>query len=141
MPDPGADFSQVDQLAADLGEVPRNIGPLINSAVQVTSVKVKKRAARTAGRRKGLGVAAQAIDYEVKTFQGFGASVIQSEIGYDKDKTAGALGNLIEFGAPDSLNGPLTPTSDLSRALHEEEHDFVIGLDKATEDAERKAGL
>jgi hypothetical protein len=137
----GFDFSEVDRLAADLGEVSDNIGPLLNSAVQVTSVKVKKAAAKRVGASSSWGAAAQAIDYEIKTLHGFGQSQIQSEIGYEKEKTAGALGNLREFGAPDSPTGPLAPHNDLAAALHENEKDFGYGLAKAAQDAERKAGL
>ncbi len=137
----GFDFSEVDRLAADLGDVRDKIGPLINSAVQFTSVRIKKAAAKRVGGSKTWGAAAQAIDYEIKTFQGFGASVLQSDIGYDKDKPAGELGNLREYGAPDSTGGPLTPHNDLAAALHENELDFGRGLAKAAQDAERKAGL
>lgn len=137
----GFDFSEVDRLAADLGEVPDNIGPFLNSAVQHTGFRVKKGAAKRVAGSKSWRAAAQAIDYEVKTLQAFGTSQIQVEIGYDKDKPAGALGNLREYGAPDSPSGPLGPHNDLAAALHDEEHDFVIGLDKALEDAERKANL
>lgn len=134
------DLSELAQLSADLGTVPETAGSFINSAVQFTSKEVKKSAAKKVGRRRHFKQAAAAIDYEVKTFQGFGASVIQSEIGYDKDKSAGPLGNLIEFGAPGSGNA-LTPGNELVTSLHEQEDDFARGLLKATADAERKAGL
>jgi hypothetical protein len=135
------DFSELTQLAADLDKVPDNAGPLINSAIQVTSIKVKKSAAKRVGKSPQWSAAAGAIDYEVKTVQAFGVSAIQSEIGYDKEKRAGGLGNLREFGAPDSSSGPLAPHNDLATALHENEKDFLFGLIKATEDAERRSGL
>lgn len=131
------DFSELDKLAADLGEVAPTAGPLINSAVQYTSKETVKSAQKKVGRRKHFKQAAQAIDYEVKVVFG---QLIQSEIGYDKDKTAGPLGNLIEFGAEDSTNS-LAPGNELQRALHENEEDFVKGLEKAIEDAEKKAGF
>ena len=134
------DFSELTSLAADLGKVPENAGPLINSAVQFKSREIKKSAAKKVGRRKHFKQAAQAIDYDLKVFQGFGVSVLQSEIGFDKDKPAGALGNLTEFGAPGAANA-LTPGNELVSSLHEQEADFEKGLSKALEDAERKAGL
>lgn len=135
------DFSELTQLSADLDKVADNAGPLINSAVQFTSVNIKKAAAKRVSRSPQWKAAAGSIDYEVKTVQAFGVSVIQSEIGYDKEKRAGGLGNLREFGAPDSDGGPLAPHNDLATALHENEKDFLFGLVRATEDAERRAGL
>lgn len=138
----GFDFSEVLQLAADLGEVSAAAGPLINSAVQVTAGKVKKAAAASVGsRRKSWSVAAGSIDYDLATFHGFGASVLKVEIGYNKGKRAGSLGNLIEFGAPGAPNGLVAPHHDLLNALHDNEDDFQHGLEQALIDAERKAGL
>lgn len=134
------DFSELAQLGADLGKVPETAGPFLNSALQFTSKEVARAAQRKVGKRRHFKQAAAAIDYEVTTFQGFGVSVIQSEIGYDKEKSAGSLGNLIEFGAPGSLNA-LTPGNELVTSLHEQEDDFEKGLLRATEDAERKVGL
>lgn len=133
-------FDELTQLAADLGEVPDNFGPFLNSAIQFTSKEIKKSAAKKVRGRKNLGQAAQAIDYELKIFRGFGVSLLQSEIGYDKDKNAGELGNLIEFGAPGSPN-TLTPGNELVTSLHEQEADFEKGIRQASADAERKAGL
>lgn len=133
------DFSEVDQLAADLGEASALIGPFVNSAVKYTSTNVKKSAAKKVGGSKSWGAAAQAINYDVTVFQGFGVSVIKADIGYDKERTAGALGNLREFGAPDSPSGPLGPHNDLAIALHENEADFVKGLELAERDATQAA--
>lgn len=135
------DFSELNTLAADLGRVPENVGPFLNSAVQFTSIKIKKGAARKVRNRKHFKKAAAAIDYDVKVFRGFGVSVIQSEIGYSKDRPVGALGNLIEFGAPGGEPHALTPGNELQSTLQEEQADFVKGLEKALEDAEKKAGL
>lgn len=133
-------FDEIDQLAADLGDVPSNVGPFLNSAIQFTSKEIKKSAAKKVRGRKNLGQAAQAIDYEITATPGIGGSVLESEIGYDKEKTAGPLGNLIEFGAPGSPN-TLTPGNELLTALHENEADFEKGIRQALEDAEKKAGL
>lgn len=131
------DFSELDRLAADLGTVADNAGPFINSAVQGTSVKVKESAQKSAGsgnrRWKALP---SAIDYDVTVFQGFGVSVIKSEIGYNRDKPAGHLGNVREFG-----NSKVSPHNDLVNALHEHEDDFERGLSEALKDAEKGAGL
>ena len=135
------DNGELNALAADLGDVGALAGPFINSAIQYTSKEIQTDARKSVGKRKHFGQAAAAIDYEVSVFQGFGASVIKAEIGYDKSVASGALGNLIEFGAPNSTSGPLTPTSDLANAMKANEDDFEKGLAKALADAEKKAGL
>jgi hypothetical protein len=134
------DFTELTRLAADLESVPKNIGPFLESAIKFTSVNVKRAASRKVGRRKHFKQAAAAIDFEVKHFSGFGVKIIQSEIGYDKERPAGELGNLVEFGAPGSPNA-LTPGNELATSLHENEEDFMRGVERAEEDARRKAGL
>ncbi len=125
------DFSELTRLAADLGTMPETAGPFINSAVQSTSRNIKKAAAKKVGKRKHFKQAAAAIDYEIKAVFG---QVIQSEIGFDKDKPAGPLGNLTEFGAPGAPNA-LTPGNELQTSLEENQEDFVRGLQQAGEDA------
>ena len=131
------DLSELTKLTADLGDVPKNAGPLINSAIQFTSKNVKTDAQKSVGKRRHFKQAAQAIDYDLKVVFG---QLIQSEIGYNKDTNAGKLGNLVEFGAPGSTNA-LAPTSDLANALKKNEGDFVKGLSKALFDAEKRSGL
>jgi len=130
-------FDELTTLSADLGTVADNTGSHINSAVQRTSVLVKD-AARSSVQSGGKGWRhiARAIDYEVTTFQGFGASVIKSEIGYNRDKPAGHVGNLREYGTP-----KLAPHSDLRTALEANQADFEKGIEKAIGDALKEAGL
>jgi hypothetical protein len=55
----------------------------------------------------------------------FGGYVVESEIGYDKDRRGGALGNLLEFGG----GGDRSPAHrDLGRALDAEEPRFEKAL-------------
>jgi|GEM_PF-1716659 len=131
------DLSELTKLSADLGDVPKNAGPLINSAIQFTSKSVKTDAQKTVARREHFKQAAAAIDYDSKAVFG---QLIQSEIGYDKETDSGKLGNLVEFGAPGAKNA-LAPTSDLANALKKNEGDFVKGLSKALFDAEKRSGL
>lgn len=134
------DFSELNKLAADLGTVAGKAGPKLRSAIEYTSVEVKKGAQQKVGRRKHFKQAAAAIDYEVKVSAALSGSSITSEIGYDKGKPVGKLGNLVEFGAPGSPNA-LTPGNELQTALHEQEADFEKGLSIAIQQAEREAGL
>ncbi|WP_298742288.1 hypothetical protein [uncultured Microbacterium sp.] len=134
------DFDELNVLSADIAEAAESIEPLVEKALGVTSGRIKKASARAVGKRRHFRQAAQAIDYEIKKFSGFGANVIQSEVGYDKGKPAGELGNLVEYGAPGSPNA-LAPGSELVTALHAEEEDFVRGLETALDQSMRKGGL
>ena len=134
------DFSELTRLAADIDEAADNVMPLIETALGVTSLRIKRGAARKVSRRRHFRQAAGAIDYDVRHFAGFGGASAESEIGFDKDREAGALGNLTEFGAPGSPNA-LTPGNELASTLHDEEPDFVRGVERAVDDALRKVGL
>ena len=130
------DFSELDRLAADLGEVPAKSGPLIRKALEVTS-----RYVRDSWRDKLKGSISfkhlpGAVTYDIATFQGFGASIFQAEIGFDKSRSQGALGNISEFGTPK------TPPSGFGHAsLLENQDDFQKGIDIAIGDALKESGL
>ena len=128
-----AEFSELMTLSADIEAAPKALPKYLRKALDVTSIKVKKDAQATVKGRKGLGHAAGAIDYELKGSSG-SVSEMSSEVGYNKGKPAGALGNLIEYGAPNSGN-QLAPSHDLGNALLANEGDFVDGIEKAAADA------
>lgn len=142
------DFSELTQLARDLGTVPSNAGPLINSAVQVTAGKVKKSAReKVSGGSKSWSGLPNTIDYEIKTggtgnvlsgVTGAVSNSITAEVGYNKARGGGKLGNIREFGAPGKSRAP---HNDLANALEENQADFEKGLDIALRDAERQANL
>jgi len=132
------DFSDVLKLAADLGEVPKNAGPRIRSAVEKTSVDVKNDSRESVSSGSASWKALpRAIDYTIKAEAG-STSTITSEIGYSKGRGSGKLGNLREFGAPGKN---LAPHNDLANALSKNQNDFQHGLEQALSDAEREAGL
>ena len=131
-----ADFSELMQLAADIEHGGEAISGNVRKAVQVTSHKIKEDARASVRGRKGLGHAANAITYDTKE----SASGVESEIGYDKGRGAGKLGNLIEFGAPNSGN-QLSPSHDLGNSLLNNEDDFVHGLERAVDDALNASNL
>lgn len=139
------DFSDLEKLAADLGEVPKNAGPNIRSAVQFTATNVKKDAAATVSQRKHFKQAAAGIDYDISGTTGERLGGITAEVGYNKSRRESAkLGNLVEFGSPGNpaTNAPqLSPGNDLANALEKNQGDFQHGLEIALEDAEKKAGL
>ena len=130
------EFEELMQLAADLEQGGEAISGNVRKAVQVTSTKIKEDAKASVKGRKNIGHAAHAITYDTKE----SSAGVESEIGYSKDKPAGKLGNLIEYGAPNSGN-QLSPSHDLGNALLNNESDFEKGVEAAVSDALREAGL
>lgn len=140
MSDIGFDFSEVNALAADLGKVPDAAGGFIRSAVQYTATEVRKSARDTVGSGShSWSALPNSIDYDIKTDVGESSS-LTAEVGYNKGRGAGKLGNLREFGGP-SAGNHLAPHNDLANALEANQDDFQKGLEKALQDAENKAGL
>ena len=95
------DTSDVDKLAADLGRIPgRMVAPMV-AAVTKSSHSVQRAMKADAS---GIGHAPHfpnSITDEVKVKVG----LIEAEIGPDKGRTQGALGNILYFGT--SKNGPV----------------------------------
>ncbi|QIS38614.1 hypothetical protein [Clavibacter capsici] len=132
-----ADIDSTDlfKLAADLGEAPDNIAPYLGKAIGVTSLKIKQTWASKVG--SGLNAALpRAIDYTVKGASDRGGSSIESEIGFNKGRRAGALGNISEYG---TLFHP--PRGFGAASLQENEADFEKGIDAAVADALKAVGL
>lgn len=126
------DFTEVNQLVADLGEVAATAGQYVRKAVEVGARNVKTDWADFSGGLPHAKHFPRSITYDITTFQGFGLSIIKAEIGPDKDRPQGALGNLLEYG---SVNNP--PRGFGASALQANESDFQRGLVAALEDAER----
>jgi len=139
------DFSELTAYAANLGDAPKEIGPFLRSAMARTSGNIKKEAAAAVGKSELWKGAAGSIDYDAVAAPGEAFSTLTFEIGYNKDKPGGPLGNLREFGAPDAKYGgksvPLPPHNDLRNALENNAEDFEHGIAAALSDAEKAAGL
>lgn len=135
MSDMEFDFSEFDQLAADVGEVPKNSGPNLVAAVQVTSINVKEAWANKLKGSPGLNVIAHTVSFDITNFQGFGASVLKSEIG-PEGAGAARLGTISEFG------NSRHPARGFGRAaLEENQDDFERGIAKAIDDSLKESGL
>lgn len=134
------DASEVDQLAAAFGAVPNHLGWFLPKAVEVSARNVKDGwRDETKGIAQGRAFPFS-ITYDVAVFQGFGASVVQAEIGPDKGRAQGPLGNLIEYGG--ETKGGLASNRGVGAAeVQEVADDFERGLAKALEDAESAAGV
>ena len=126
------DFRGVTELAADLGEVANVAGEFIKDAQTESAINVKEAWSESV---KGLRHAKdyhRSIGYDYVAFQGFGSTILATEIGPDKNRRQGALGNLIEHG---SVNN--APGEQGTAALKGEEANFEKLLSAALERAER----
>lgn len=133
------DFSELTKLAADIGKVDIVTAPLVRKAIEVTARKVKDAArAKVAGGAKSWSGLPNTIDYDIHGATGARLGGISAEVGYNKARGGGKLGNIREFGAPGKSRGP---HNDLANALEENQADFQEGLEKALADGERAAGL
>lgn len=144
------DNGELDKLAADLGKAGPAVGPFLAQAIEVTARNVRDSARQNATGMAHAPAFPHSITYDVGAgyggsgaaavvgggFSGASSTTFRAEIGPDKGRAQGALGNLIEFG---SVNNP--PQGILHGALQENEADFERGIEKAVDDALRKAGL
>jgi hypothetical protein len=122
-------MSDADRLANDLAAAPLKAVPLAAAVVKKTAQNVKDHMvneARSNGTYKHFH---RSISYDVHL--AFGG--IEAEIGPDKDRTQGALGNVLYFGT--SKNAPVL---DINSGLRAEEEAFAENLADA---AERALGL
>ena len=102
--------SGLDRLVADLDEVPEGAHDNIRKAVQFTANGIKKQAKQFASGIAHAPAYPHAITYDTED-HGVGKGV-SAEIGPDKDRRQGALGNILEYG---SVKNP--PHNDGGRAL------------------------
>lgn len=131
------DKTELDRLTADLGEVPRRASRNLRQAIEVTARKVRDTARANASGMAHAPAFPYSITYDITGSGGSGTgSTLDAEIGPDKDRPQGALGNLIEYG---SIRNP--PQGIMHGALQANEADFERGIDIAIADAMRAAGL
>ena len=129
------DFSDLEQLSRDLGEVPKNAGKYVRKATEVTARHIKDGWRGKLEGATGLPAASRAIQYEMRGGEAVRGSTISAEI-EPKQGGQGSLVFVTEFGALATA-----PRGYGRAALAENEDDFDKGLASALEDAEREAGL
>lgn len=95
------DFSEVRKLAADLGKGNAEMIVGARAILVKGALNIKKGMQRDATGHRGAPAFPASISYDTK-FTPMGA---EAEIGPDKNKRQGALGNLLYFGS--SNNGPV----------------------------------
>lgn len=134
----------LSKLSRDLADVPAASGQFFRQAIEVTARSVRDTARENATGLEHAPAFPQSITYDVSSnvsllrnaFGGGGVNTVSAEIGPDKDRPQGALGNLIEYG---SINNP--PQGIMHGALQANEADFERGIEKATDDALRGLGF
>lgn len=117
------DFSQVDRLADELMAVPAEVEPKVRKVVARGALNVKntmRDAARSGGSYRHFH---QSISYDVL------AGGMAAEIGPDKGRIQGALGNILYFGT--SKNAPQL---DIMSGLHRESPRLERALIDVVED-------
>ena len=118
------DVSEVGRLAADLGKAGPAVVPLARAVVEKGALNVKNGMARDA---TGIGHAPafpRSITYDVRG--------LSAEIGPDKGRRQGALGNILAFGT--SKNAPVW---DHTAAIRREEPFFMQHLQRVAAEALR----
>jgi hypothetical protein len=118
--------AEFEAFAADLAEAPARLAELLPPVVSKGALNVK-----TAWRANASGNAhaphyPASITYDIEERPGS----VSAEIGPDKNKTQGPLGNILEFGT--SKN---PPHNDGGRALAAEEPRFIEACETVAEQA------
>ena len=124
------DMVQVKALADELGGVGARVRPAVKAVITKGALNIKN-AARDAILADTRHVFVKQYPYSITYDVSVGAgAVVSAEIGPDKDKPQGALGNLLEYGS--SKNAPIP---HLNPAFDAEIDSTEMWIGKAGEDA------
>lgn len=125
---PEFDASDLSKLAADVGTATIWAEKYLRKALEVTA-----RHVRDTARENATGLAhAPAFPYSIS----YDVGATGAEIGPDKSRAQGALGNLLEYGSRNNA-----PLGIMHGALQANEEDFERGVTRAIDDALKAAGL
>lgn len=114
------DFSEVTKFAADLGKVPARVLPEVDKVTKKGAQNLKAAyTAQAAGSTHFKGMAGS-ISYD----SAYGLNSVGYEIGPDKSRRGGALGNIFFLGGANGGGG----TGDLDGPLAEEEPRYLSAL-------------
>ena len=129
------DMAAVKALAAELGGVGARIRPTMKATITKGALNIKN-AARDSILSQSRHIFIKQYPYSISYDVSVGAgATVTAEIGPDKDKPQGALGNLLEYGS--SKNAPIP---HLNPAFDAEIGNTETWLAKAAEDAVFGAG-
>lgn len=124
------DFSELDTLAADLGDVAAGAGRRVGQAVEITARRVKDDWADKLKGEPHLPHASRSITYDTDVNTLGPNSVISAEIGAERGRLQAPIVTVVEFGAPGNNTAPKGYGAG---ALQENEADFIRGLEIATD--------
>lgn len=96
------DLSEVDAYIAEIGRVPGKLRDEVIKVGEKGALNIKRDWTQAWSGRSYIGPLSRSVSYD-RRFKG---TVVEWEIGPDKSKAQGALGNIIEYG---SLNNPPIP--------------------------------
>lgn len=122
----GVEVFGLTAVVDDLETFPIRLGVNLRKAVHVTSQKVRDDARNRIKGHRYLPAYPYSITYDTK----YTADGVEGEIGPDKDRTQGPLGNIVEYGT--SKNAPLP---HLGPALDANAEDLVTGVEIAVRQA------
>lgn len=122
----GVIVAGLDALIADMAASSPRLAVNARTAVAVTSRKVQQSARDRVRGHKYLPHYPASITYDVRG----GPLLIEGEIGPDKGRRQGPLGNIIEFGTPNNA-----PIPHLGPALEENADDLQRGMEIAARQA------
>jgi hypothetical protein len=125
------DFYEFKELAADFDGAAAVLQKNSATAVKVTCLKTKQTWRDKLKGSATLPGLPYAVDFDVDELVGR----IEAEVGFNKGRRQGALGNVSEFGTP-----TVGPRGFGLASLEENLDDFVTGQEKARDDALKKLG-
>ena len=125
------DFTDLSKLAADLQNAADAV-PNVKKATEVTARKVKDAWRDKLKGSSTLPALPYAVTYDTKTTRG----AVEGEVGFDKSRPQGPLGNISEFG---SVNN--APRGFGLASLEENQADYVTGIERAIDDTLKENGL
>lgn len=120
------DASETTDLVADLSRVPAKVVAAVEAATHKAAHNIKTQMAADAENSGHYKRFSAAITYDRK----FGSpTAIEYEVGPDKDRPQGALGNILYFGTSNNA-----PVLDFEAAPRAEEPKFIQALRAAAGD-------
>ena len=123
------DFTEINRLAADLGNQPALTGKKLRQAFEVTARHIKDDWAKKLEGEGRVPHAPRSITYDIIATPG-SVSKIEAEIGAESGRLQASIVTVLEFGAP---GNNLAPRGYGHGALQENEPDFIHGLEVAAE--------
>jgi len=132
MADSSFDYSDISKLAVDIDVATADASKNVAKAVEVNARNVNDTWRDKLKGSATLPGLPYALSYELSE----SSSGVDAEIGFDKGRRQGALGNISEYGTPKTA-----PRGFGLASLNENQEDFERGIEIAIDQALKAAGL